>query len=144
MIVIADTSGIIASVDRSCPEHKTARHVMDTAGLLVVPQLVLAELDHLLGRRFGKDAAGQVLDSLVEQARAGRYVLGDAHVGLLADARLIQRRYRDLALDLADSVIAVMAREYATDAVLTLDRKDFRAIRPLTAHPAFRLLPDDL
>lgn len=144
MIVIADTSGVIASVDRSCPEHKTARHVMDTAGLLVVPQPVLAELDHLLSRRFGKDAAGQVMDSLVAQARTGRYVLGDVHVGLLANARLIQRRYRELALDLADSVIAVMAREYATDAVLTLDRKDFRAVRPLTAHPAFRLLPDDL
>ncbi|MFI8092531.1 type II toxin-antitoxin system VapC family toxin [Streptomyces sp. NPDC086080] len=144
MIVIADTSGIIASVDRSCTEHKAARHVMDTAGLLVVPQLVLAELDHLLSRRFGKDAAGQVLDTLVAQARTGRYVLGDTHVGLLADARLIQRRYRELALDLADSMIAVMAREYATDAVLTLDRKDFRTVRPLTSHAAFRLLPDDL
>ncbi|MGV9844880.1 type II toxin-antitoxin system VapC family toxin [Streptomyces fungicidicus] len=144
MIVIADTSGVIASVDRSCPEHKAARHVMDTAGLLVIPQLVLAELDHLLSRRFGKDSAGQVVDSLVVQSRSGRYVLGDTHVDLLADARLVQHRYRELALDLTDSVIAVMAREYATDAVLTLDRKDFRTIRPLTPHPAFRLLPDDL
>ena len=144
MIVIADTSGVIASVDRSCPEHKTARHVMDTAGLLVIPQPVLAELDHLLSRRFNKDAAGQVMDSLVAQARTGRYVFGDVHADLLADARHVQRRYRELALGLTDSVIAVMAREYATDAVLTLDRKDFRAIRPLTAHPAFRILPDDL
>ena len=30
-----------------------------------------------------------------------------------------------------------------TDAVLTLDRRDFRAMRPLTAHKSFRLLPDD-
>ncbi|OAH13736.1 type II toxin-antitoxin system VapC family toxin [Streptomyces jeddahensis] len=144
MIVIVDTSGLIASVDRSCPEHEAARHVMDTAGLLVIPQLVLAELDHLLSGRFGKAAAGQVMDQLVIQARDGRYLLGDASVDILADARLVQRRYRDLALDLTDSVITVMAREYATDALLTLDRKDFRAIRPLTAHPAFRILPDDL
>lgn len=144
MIAIADTSGIIASVDRSCPEHETARHVMDTASLLVIPQLVLAELDHLLSGRFSKDAAGQVMDLLVAQARSGRYLLGDANADVLADARLVQRRYQGLALDLTDAVITVLAREYATDAVLTLDRKDFRALRPLTAHPAFRLLPDDL
>ncbi|MDQ0990531.1 type II toxin-antitoxin system VapC family toxin [Streptomyces sp. V3I7] len=144
MIVIADTSGIIASVDRSCPEHATARHVMDTAGLVVIPQLALAELDHLFSGRFSKDAAGQVIDQLLAQVRSGRYRLGDADVDVLTDARLVQRRYQGLALDLTDSVIAVLAREYATEAVLTLDRKDFRAIRPLTAHPAFRLLPDDL
>jgi predicted nucleic acid-binding protein len=144
VIVIADTSGIIASVDASCPEHKPARHVMDTAGLIVIPQLVLAELDHLVSGRFGKNAAGQVLDQLVTQARTGRYLLGDAGVDVLADARLVQRRYEGLALDLTDSVITVLAREYATDAVLTLDRKDFRTIRPLTAHAAFLLLPDDL
>ena len=38
----------------------------------------------------------------------------------------------------------VLAERYETDGVLTLDRRDFRAIRPLTGHKAFRLLPDDL
>jgi hypothetical protein len=37
-----------------------------------------------------------------------------------------------------------LAAEYRTCSVLTLDRRDFRAIRPLTPHPAFRLLPDDM
>ena len=31
-----------------------------------------------------------------------------------------------------------------TDAVLTLNLRDFRAMRPLTPHKWFRLLPDDL
>jgi hypothetical protein len=30
------------------------------------------------------------------------------------------------------------------DAVLTLGRRDFRAVRPLGRHKCFRLLPDDL
>jgi hypothetical protein len=30
------------------------------------------------------------------------------------------------------------------DALLTLDRRDFRALRPLSRHEAFRLLPYDL
>lgn len=84
------------------------------------------------------------MDLLVTQARTGRYLLGEFNADVLADARLVQRRYQGPALDLTDSVVTVLAREYATDAVLTLDRKVFRAVRPLTAHPAFRLLPDGL
>ena len=53
-------------------------------------------------------------------------------------------RYADLDLDLADAVSVALAADYRTDAVLTLDRRDFRALRPLTPHKAFRLLPDDL
>lgn len=37
-----------------------------------------------------------------------------------------------------------LAAEFRTDAVLTLDRRDFRAVRPLTARKAFRVLPDGL
>jgi predicted nucleic acid-binding protein len=62
----------------------------------------------------------------------------------LRRARVIQGRYAALRLDLADSVNVVLAAEYETDCVLTLDRGDFRAVRPLTQHRAFRLLPDDL
>lgn len=85
-----------------------------------------------------------VIDQVLTQARSGRYAVGETGAELLTDARLVQRRYQDLELDLTDAVIAVLAREYATDAVLTLDRKDFRTIRPLSGHAAFRLLPDDL
>ncbi|MGH2873710.1 MAG: PIN domain-containing protein, partial [Solirubrobacteraceae bacterium] len=63
---------------------------------------------------------------------------------LLSTALALRRRYADLDLDLADAVAAVVAAEYHTEVVLTLDRRDFRAVRPLTDHTAFRLLPDDL
>jgi hypothetical protein len=41
-------------------------------------------------------------------------------------------------------VNVVLAERYETDSILTLDRRDFRVMRPLTGHAAFRLLPDDL
>ncbi|MGX1368580.1 putative nucleic acid-binding protein [Streptomyces canus] len=47
-------------------------------------------------------------------------------------------------LDLADAVNVALAADYDTDAILTLDRRDFRAVRPLGRHKAFRVLPDDL
>ncbi|SFD16504.1 type II toxin-antitoxin system VapC family toxin [Streptomyces aidingensis] len=144
MIVVADTSGIIASVDRSSADHTGARRVMDTAGLVVIPPPVLAELDHLVGSRWGKEASGTLLDRLLGEVRRGRYALADAGLEVLQEARRVQRRYRELRLDLCDAVVVALAREYATDMILTLDRKDFRTLRPLSGPLAFRLLPDDL
>jgi uncharacterized protein len=56
----------------------------------------------------------------------------------------VRQHYTDLDLDLADATAIGLAAEYRTDVVLTLDRHDFRAVRPLTGHKAVRLLPDDL
>jgi len=46
--------------------------------------------------------------------------------------------------DLADAVNVALASDYDTDAILTPDRRDFPAVRPLGRHKAFRVLPDDL
>ena len=50
--------------------------------------------------------------------------------------------YPDIGL--TDAMNVVLAREFRTSSILTLDVKHFRMIRPLTAHPAFQLLPFDL
>ena len=77
-------------------------------------------------------------------ARRGRFRVAEITIELLETARQVQRQYAGLDLDLADGVNVALAAEYRTCSVLTLDRRDFRAIRPLTPHPAFRLLPDDM
>jgi uncharacterized protein len=45
------------------------------------------------------------------------------------------------AIGLADATNVVLAREFRTDVIATLDRRHFRMLRPLTKHDAFRLLP---
>ncbi|MDX2562651.1 hypothetical protein PV371_23760 [Streptomyces sp. TX20-6-3] len=62
----------------------------------------------------------------------------------LGAAQMIRPRHAALDLDLADAVDVALAAECDTDATLTLDRRDFRAVRPLGRHKAFRVLPDDL
>ncbi|WST31079.1 hypothetical protein OG379_18975 [Streptomyces sp. NBC_01166] len=37
-----------------------------------------------------------------------------------------------------------LAADYDTDAIVTLDRRDFRAVRPPGRPKAFRIVPDDL
>jgi predicted nucleic acid-binding protein len=144
MIVVADTSGLIASIDRDAPEHEGARNVINHASTILVPPVVLTELDHLVTKRFGRGIAGKLMDEIIRQAESGRFIVAPLAVDALHAARIVQARYDDLGLDLTDAVITVVARDNYTNAVLTLDRRDFRAIRPLTEDKAFRILPDDI
>lgn len=144
MIVIADTSGIIAASDRNARESSACRGILDEAGTVIVSPLVLTEVDHVAKARFGSAARTEIIDFILAQARGLRFQIPAASTEILATARLVQRRYAGLDLDLADAVNVALAAEYRTGAVLTLDRRDFRTVRPLTPHPGFRLLPDDL
>ncbi len=81
---------------------------------------------------------------MLQQEQNMRVLVPEVSATVLRRARSVQTAYADLRLDLADSVNVVLAETYETEIVLTLDRRDFRAIRPLSGHTAFRLLPDDL
>lgn len=105
---------------------------------------MLAEVDHLARARLGSSARATIIAFVVAQARRLRFHIPEVGVETLDAAANVQSRYADLDLDLADAVNVVLAGDYRTEAVLTLNRRDFRAVRPLTTHAAFRVLPDDL
>lgn len=158
-IVIADTSGLLAALNRNDPAHTDARKALDAASYVVVSPLVLTELDHLLRRNVKRAApagtapavlrrmVGEVtreaLGWVVAQAGTGRFGLPETGRETLQTAHAVMARYADRALDLADAVNVALALEFQTDCLLSLDERDFRAMRPLTAHVAFRLLPAD-
>jgi predicted nucleic acid-binding protein len=144
VIVVADTSGIIAASDRNARETAACQGVLREAGTVVISPLVLTEVDHLAKARFGSSARAVIIDFILSQVRESRFQIPETGLEILGTARLIQQRYASLDLDLADAVNVALAAEYRTDVVLTLDRRDFRAMRPLTPHKWFRLLPDDL
>ena len=144
MILVAGTSGIVAAFDRNAPDGTDCRKLLQEAGTVILSPLVLAEVDHLARARLGAEARATILDLLLTQMRRMRFQVPDIGAETLATALAVMSRYADLDLDLADAVSIALAADYRTDAVLTLDRRDFRALRPLTPHKAFRLLPDDL
>ncbi|MFR9755057.1 PIN domain-containing protein [Streptomyces sp. TR06-5] len=144
IIVIADTSGLLAALDSAHPEHQASNEAIMAAGLLVMSPLLLAEIDHVATRELGRDAAFSAVDDIRQWARRGRVAVPEITEGHLGVAQSVRARYRDLDLDLADAVNVALAVDYDTDAVLTLDRRDFRAVRPLGRHKVFRVLPDDL
>ncbi|MFX4293436.1 PIN domain-containing protein [Streptomyces bohaiensis] len=144
IIVIADTSGLLAALDSAHPEHQASNVSIMAAGLLVMSPLLLAEIDHVATRELGREAALSAVDDIRNWMRRGRVVVPEITEDHLGAAQSVRARYRDLDLDLADAVNVALAADFDTDAVLTLDRRDFRAVRPLGHHKAFRLLPDDL
>ncbi|MFH0241992.1 PIN domain-containing protein [Streptomyces sp. HK10] len=144
IIVIADTSGFLAALDSAHPEHHASNEAIMAAGLLVMSPLLLAEMDHVATRELGRGAALSAVDDIRHWVRRGRIALPEITEDHLDVAQSVRVRYRDLGLDLADAVNVALAAEYDTDAVLTLDRRDFRAVRPLGRFKAFRVLPDDL
>ncbi|MFE3194369.1 PIN domain-containing protein [Nocardia sp. NPDC059240] len=144
MILIGDTSGLIAAFNASEPDHEAARKVLQQAALTVVSPLVLLEIEHVLTRNVNREAAYGVNDWLLAQERTGRIEISEIPAAVLRIARRVQKRYVSLCLDLTDATNIALAERYETADVLTLDRRDFRAVTPLTPHDAFRVLPDDL
>ncbi len=111
---------------------------------MIISPLVLTEVDHLAKARFGSRARTTIIGFILAQARQLRFQIPETGLEILDTARLVQQQYASLDLDLADAVNVALAAQYRTDAILTLDRRDFRAMRPLTPHKWFRVLPDDL
>ncbi|MCU1639781.1 MAG: VapC toxin family domain ribonuclease [Nocardia sp.] len=143
-IVIADTSGLIAAFDTSSPDSDGAFQVLANAGLVVLSPLALAEIDHVARRVLGRKISIEMIEDLSTQARTEHFEIAALTPDVLDQANAVRRLYPDLRLDLADAVIVALAAEYETDEILTLDRRDFRALTPLTEHKAFCVLPDDL
>ncbi|MFC9390457.1 PIN domain-containing protein [Streptomyces venezuelae] len=144
IIVVADTSGLLAALDSTHPENAAATEAIQAAGLLVMSPLLLAEFDHVATREIGREAALSAVDDIRHWMRRGRVSMPEITEDHLGAAQMIRLRYAALDLDLTDAVNVALAAEYDTDAILTLDRRDFRAVRPLGRHKAFRVLPDDL
>lgn len=143
MIAIADTSGLLALFNRSDPEHRQTAVAADACGLLVVSPMTLTEVHQVADIRADRQTADAILDTMVDRAERTRIAIADTTPRQLSTGLAVRRNYPGLDLDLTDVVSVVVAAEYRTNVVLTLDRRDFRAIRPLTEHKAFRLLPDD-
>ncbi|MEU1430824.1 PIN domain-containing protein [Nocardia sp. NPDC005746] len=144
MIVVADTSGLLALFNRTDPEHFAVRRAADAASALVVSPLALTEVHHVASVRAGRKVADAVLGKLADRIAATRVVLGEIGAAQLRSALDIRCTYSDLNLDIVDATCVVLADHFATDRILTLDRKDFRVLRPLSRYSAFRILPDDM
>ena len=137
MALICDTGPLLAALDAADPDHERCAQLLTTTDEdLVVPALVLAELDYWCGRRLPPEAWLIFLDDLL----AGVYRVEPPTGADLARCRELQDRYVDLALGVVDASVVVLAERLDEPKVATLDQRHFRAVQP--AHvKAFELQP---
>lgn len=136
-MIIADTSGLLALFNRREPAHEAVAAIvqLETEPLVVSP-FVIAELAYLAGSRLGPEAELAILKELA----GGAYLLPPVgEKELLAAAGVIER-YKDQEIGVADASLVVLADHFRTRSILTLDRRHFDVLRPLSGG-RFKLLP---
>jgi uncharacterized protein len=137
MPLVFDTGPLLAALDAADPDHDRCAALLNEASEdLVVPILVLAELDYWCHRRLGVDAWIVFLEDLLD----GAYRLEDSTTADLKRCRELQAQYADQALGVVDASVLALVERLGEDKLATLDHRHFAVLRP--AHTqALRLLP---
>lgn len=139
MTLLIDAAPLVALADRDEPLRPVIRDVLETAsGPLVIPGPVTAEIDYLLGERFGEPARRAFLRDLA----AGRFIVPTLDRDDYSTIVDLDGQYRDLSLGLADCALVALAARYRTAQLLSFDERHFRAVTPLTGD-TFTILPAD-
>ena len=99
----------------------------------------MGEIDYLLRVRLGARA---LLQFLVDIDR-GAFAVEELSRMDLRRCSAILKKYSDLDLGLCDAAVMAVAERLEANGILTVDERDFRAIRSARGKP-FRLLPADL
>lgn len=132
---IVDSGPLVAVANAADPDHAACLDALRTPRLhLVIPALCVAEAAYLIGRRRGAETEARFLAGL-----AGFDVAVPEADEWTRVADLVAR-YADFPLGGTDAAVVTLAERFATDLVITLDRRHFSQLRP--AHcEALRLLP---
>lgn len=138
-MIVADTGGVIALLDRSDRHHAVVRELFErTHARWILPWAILPEVDYLAQKRLGS----RVSKAFVRDLRDGAFrVDGQVTMDLPRAVQLLDE-YADLELGMVDAVVMAQAERHAAEVIVTLDARDFRAVT-LDVQPAPRLVPLD-
>ena len=127
MALVLDTGPLLAALDAADPDHTDcAALITDAREDLVVPSLVLAELDYWCHKRLG----GEVWLAFLDDLLAGAYRSEPPTEGDLRRCRDLQTTYLDLRLGVTDASVIALVERLNEPKVATLDRRHFTAVRP--------------
>ena len=140
MTLLIDAAPLVALADPHEPRREEILEILtNESEALVIPAPTTAEIDYLLGQRFGHAARRAFLSDLA----AGRFTVAALDRQDYATIVGLEARYADLDLGLADCALVVLADRYRTDRILSFDERHFRAVTSLRGDP-FRVLPADM
>lgn len=139
MTLLIDAGPLVALADPGEPRRDEILGVLNAErGALVVPAPTTAEIDYMLGQRFGGAARRAFLADLAN----GRFTVAGLERGDYSTVLDLEARYADLQLGLADCALVALADRHDTTRILTFDERHFRAVASLRGE-AFTILPAD-
>lgn len=137
MALILDTGPLLAALDAADPDYASCATLLtDAVEDLVIPALVLAELDYWCASRLPPEAWLIFLDDVL----AGVYRIEAPTAPDLRRIRDLQATYRDLGIGVVDVSVIALAERLGEPKVATLDHRHFGVVRPRHVE-ALRLLP---
>jgi predicted nucleic acid-binding protein len=126
--IVADTGALLRALAStadgraSFPEYE---EILLSASAVVVPSLVLAEVDYFL--RENRPAMRKLVADIFDPATRYEYEL--ALPSDIARALELDVRFKKLELGLVDGSVAAVAERRQVYRVFTTDRRDFSALR---------------
>jgi uncharacterized protein len=137
MALVLDTGPLLAALDAADPDHRPCERLLSEAGEdLVVPGLVLAELDYWCHERLTVDAWVVFLEDLLR----GAYRLELPTTTDLKRCLELQGQYVDQKLGVVDASVLALVERLDEDKLGTLDHRHFGMLRARHVK-ALRLLP---
>jgi uncharacterized protein len=126
--LIADTGGLLralAATPGGGPSFPAYENALVSASAVIVPALVLAEVDYFLRRerKAMRTLVAQIFDP------STRYEYEPALPADVARALELDARFPALELGLVDGTVMAVAERRSVYRVLTTDRRDFAAVR---------------
>jgi predicted nucleic acid-binding protein len=127
----------VAAAIRRDPDHdRCVAFFEQVSEPLVIPQLVITEAAHLVGRILTPSAEASFIRELADAVVS--FHCNDPR-DLYRMAELMDT-YADLPLGTVDAAVIATAERLSVTRIATLDRRHFTVVRP-THVPSFELLP---
>ena len=137
MALVLDTGPLLAAFDTADPDHERCAALLTGAEEdLVVPALVLGELDYWCAERLDPGVWLAFLDDLL----AGAYRVEPPTGADLERCRALQEQYADLSVGVVDASVLALVERLGEDKLATLDHRHFSVMRPAHAD-ALALVP---
>ncbi len=135
MTILADTSFLLAALDKDDPHHHAAKTLVERPGtVFVTPVVVLPEVCYLAHKYMGAETEGRFLQGVLK----GDVVVEWGQSEDLHRAVEILQGRPDLGM--VDATLIATAERLKIKQVATFDRRHFNTIRPRHC-PAFEILP---
>ncbi|AFY62380.1 type II toxin-antitoxin system VapC family toxin [Synechococcus sp. PCC 6312] len=135
MKMLADTSGVIALINRKDRHHADVVRLVSLFEL-VVPVSILPEVDYMVTKYLGE----RVSRAFFEDVNSGAFSYLGMDASDISKAIEVMRAYSDIPIGFVNASLASLADQHKIQNILTLDRRHFDIIQS-NQFPYFALLP---